>query len=248
MDLISIILPYYKKKKYIQKTIESVINQTYQNFELILIYDDVDQSDLEFLMKISRADKRIRVILNKKNLGAGYSRNKAIKLSKGRYIAFIDADDLWHKKKLELQLKIMKKNKFHISHCSYEIIDKKGNFLTTRKARNFTTYESLLKSCDIGLSSVILKKNILNKDLKFPNLQTKEDFVLWLKLLKKKYKIMAIDKKLVKWRKLDNSLSTSTFQKLSDGLKVYNVYMEYNFLTSMYLLFCLSINFLRKNG
>ena len=130
---------------------------------------------------------------------------------------------------------------FYISHCTYDIIDKKGNLLSTRKARSFFTYESLLKSCDIGLSSVILKKSILNKNLKFPKLKTKEDFVLWLKLLKNKYNIMAINKKLVKWRKLDNSLSKSLFQKLSDGLKVYNVYMKYNLFTSLYLVFCLSI-------
>ena len=226
----------------------NVSKKTYKNFELILVYDDEDSGDLEFIKKITKKNKRIKILINKKNLGAGDSRNKGIKSSKGKYIAFIDADDLWHKKKLEIQLKIMKKNMFYISHCTYDIIDKKGNLLSTRKARSFFTYESLLKSCDIGLSSVILKKSILNKNLKFPKLKTKEDFVLWLKLLKNKYNIMAINKKLVKWRKLDNSLSKSLFQKLSDGLKVYNVYMKYNLFTSLYLVFCLSINFLRKDG
>ena len=95
MDLVSIIIPYYKKKKYIELAINSVIRQTYTNFELIIIYDDENKEDLNFLKKIIKKDKRIKIYINKKNLGAGPSRNKGIKLSKGSLIAFLDADDLW---------------------------------------------------------------------------------------------------------------------------------------------------------
>jgi len=95
---------------------------------------------------------------------------------------------------------------------------------------------------------VLVKKKILNNDLKFPTIQTKEDFVLWLKILKNDYKIMALKESLVHWRKLENSLSSSFFQKLSDGFKVYNKYMKYNSLKSLYLVSCLCFNFLKKNG
>jgi teichuronic acid biosynthesis glycosyltransferase TuaG len=109
VDLVSIITPYYKKKKYIESAINSVLQQTYKNFELIIIYDDENKEDLNFLKKIIKKDKRIKIYINKKNLGAGRSRNKGIKLSKGSTIAFLDADDLWFHNKLQKQIFFMKK-------------------------------------------------------------------------------------------------------------------------------------------
>lgn len=104
----------------------------------------------------------------------------------------------------------------------------------------------MLKSCDIGLSSVVLKKKILNKNCLFPNLKTKEDFVLWLKILKRDIEIGSLNKNLLYWRKLDNSLSSSFFQKIFDGYKVYNLYMNFNWIKSLYLLTCLCVNYLKK--
>ena len=115
-----------------------------------------------------------------------------------------------------------------------------------KNARNFTNINDLLKSCDIGLSTVLLKKSILENKLKFPNIKTKEDFVLWLKIISKKHKIYAIKKNLVKWRKLNNSLSSSSMQKLVDGFNVYYRYMNFNFIKSIFYLFCLSLNYLEK--
>ena len=100
MDLVSIIIPYYKKKEFINNTITSIINQTYKNFEIIIIYDDDDISDLKFIGEMQKRDKRINIIKNLKNEGAGNSRNKGIEKAKGKYIAFIDSDDTWQKKKI----------------------------------------------------------------------------------------------------------------------------------------------------
>ncbi len=111
MDLVSIIIPYYRKKKYITNTLKSVLKQTYHKVEIIIIYDDEQKKDLQFIKKLIKSDKRISLIINKKSIGAGLSRNKGIKKSKGRYISFIDADDLWRKNKLKLQIEFMKKKK-----------------------------------------------------------------------------------------------------------------------------------------
>ena len=193
MDLISVIIPYFKKKEYIAATLKSVLSQTYKNLEIIIIYDDKEKKDLKFIEGFINLDKRISLIINEKSLGAGLSRNIGISKSKGKNISFIDADDMWKKDKLELQIKFMKEKNYLISHTNYEIIDKKNNILSLRTARNFNTVNDLLRSCDIGLSSVILKK-ILSEDCLFENLKTKEDFVLWLRILKKILKLVLFKK------------------------------------------------------
>ena len=245
-DLISIIIPYYKKREYISETINSVLNQSYRKFEILIIYDDDNLSDLNYLEKLFQSEEKIRIIKNSQTIGAGLSRNKGIQNSKGEYIAFIDADDIWKKYKLENQINFMKKKKIKISHTTYEIIDKNDRVLGERVSRNFEKVDDLIKSCDIGLSTVILKKEIINDETKFPNLKTKEDFVLWLKILQRNISINSLNENLTSWRKLENSLSSSITQKLKDAFKVYNHYMKFNFIKSCYYVICLSIKFLKK--
>ena len=244
MDLVSIILPYYKKKNFILKTINSVTSQKFKNFELIIIYDDTDKSDLKYLTEICNNDKRIKILINKTNQGAGISRNKGLRVAKGNYIAFIDADDIWHPNKIYFQLNFMKKNKFNITHTSYYVTNSKSQIIGKRIANNLTYYD-LVKSCDIGLSTVILKKKILKKKF-FANLKTKEDYVLWLRLAKKGHKFYGLNKFFTRWMSLNNSLSSSTIQKLFDGYKVYRIHLKKSVFLSFYHLFILSFNFLKK--
>ena len=247
MDLVSVIIPYYKKRNFIKETIVSVVNQSYDYFEILIIYDDINLNDLEFLLEISKLDNRIKIINNNKRLGAGLSRNKGIEHSNGKYIAFLDADDTWVSDKLKDQISFMKKNSYQISHTSYFIIDEKKKIIGHRKARDLLSINEVMKSCDIGLSTVIIEKEVIIKsNTKFPKLVTKEDFVFWLTLLKKNYKIYAYDSNLTNWRDSKNSLSSSIIQKLFDGFKVYNHYMNFNVIKSIYYLICLSLNYLKK--
>ena len=247
MDLVSVIIPYYKKRNFIKETIISVIKQSYDYLEIIIIYDDTNLNDFEFLKETSKLDNRIKIINNNKRLGAGPSRNKGIEQSNGKYIAFIDADDTWVSDKLKDQIAFMKKNNYQISHTSYYIIDEKKKIIGQRKARDLLSINEILKSCDIGLSTVIIEKKIIKKtNTKFPQLVTKEDFVFWLTLLKKNYKFYAYDSNLTNWTDSRNSLSSSVIQKLFDGYKVYNHYMNFNIIKSLYYLICLSLNYLKK--
>ena len=246
MDLVSIIIPYYRKKEYITSSINSVLNQSYKHFELIIIYDDSNHEDLLILKNLKKKDKRIKLFINKKNLGAGRSRNKGIKLSKGTLIAFLDADDLWQKNKLKKQIFFMKKNQINASHTSYYIINSYDKIIGSRKAKDMT-HELLLKSCDVGLSTVILKKKLITNRKKFANIKTKEDYVLWLKITLNNNKIFSLKNNLTKWRKLDESLSSSKLQKLFDGYLVYRRYMNFNLLKSLIYLVILSFNYFLKD-
>ena len=247
MCIASIIIPYYKKKLFIKKTIDSILKQSFNKFEILIIYDDENKDDLSYIKKIVNSDRRIKLIINKKNLGAGRSRNVGIKFSKGEFLCFIDADDIWKKNKLKEQINLMKKNNYFISHTSYEIVNEDDQKIGYRKARTFKSYRELLTSCDVGLSTVIIKKSIFHNNLKFPDLKTKEDFVLWLKILKKGFTIHALKKNLTSWKKTKNSLSSSTYQKLKDSFTLYNRYMKFNFFKSLIYTFILSINFIFKN-
>ena len=157
MMLVSIIIPYYKKKDYIKKTINSILKQTYKKFEIIIINDEPGELSKNILSFLKKKDSRIKIINNKKNIGAGKSRNKGINIAKGKYIAFIDSDDLWKKNKLLKQIEFMRKKNIEISHTSYEIIDDDLVTRGTRQAK-LMNYKELIKSCDIGLSTVIIKK------------------------------------------------------------------------------------------
>ena len=223
-----------------------MLSQSYKNFEIIIIYDDEENTDFIFLKKIKNLDKRIFLFKNKKNIGAGLSRNKGIKLSRGKFIAFLDADDTWHRDKLKKQIYFMKKNSIKISCTSFIVTDPDGNYLKSRIVKKIYTFNDLLTDCPIGLSTVMIKKKIINKNIKFPNLKTKEDYVLWLKI-SKIYSIYGINSKLTYWRNTDNSLSKNITQKFLDGFRVYKIYMNLSVIKSSYHLILLTINYLLKN-
>ena len=247
MNLVSIILPYFNKKEYIRETIYSLLNQSYQNFEIIVVDDEISEDSMSVLTEIKRIDPRIFILKNLKNLGAGYSRNKAIKFSKGKFLAFCDCDDLWDQNKLTNQLRFMKKLNIDACYTSYDIINDTGKIIGDRIAKSQLKYNNLLNSCDIGLSTVIIKKKLLdNFEIFFPNLKTKEDYILWLKLAKKGVIFFGLDEKLTKWRKLKNSLSASSIQKIFDGYKVYNAYLNYGVIRSIFRLIILSVNSILK--
>ena len=246
MSLVSIIIPYYKKRFYIAEAINSAINQTYRKLEIIIIYDDPGNSDLYYLKQISKKDRRIKLIINNINQGAGNSRNIGINESRGEYIAFLDSDDLWSRNKIELQLKFMNENNSIISHTTYKVLQKNLKY-QIRKAKNFEKLSDLLKSCDIGLSTIVIEKKIIKKKYLFPNLITKEDYVLWLKISRDLSDIHGLQEILTMWRNSKNSLSSNFFQKMLDGFRVYNVYMNFNWVKSLYYLLVLSFNYMKKS-
>jgi len=238
-NLVSVIMPYYNKKNYFLKSISSALKQTYINLEILIIYDDQNRDDLEYIESCIKNDSRVKIIFNDNNKGVAYSRNKAISIACGEYIAFLDCDDYWEANKIELQLNFMLTHGYDFSHTTYQVINYNGKIVSTIRARETLKYKKLLKSCDIGLSSVILKRELLS-DMKFPELKTKEDFVLWLGLAKKSVDLVGFDKPLMFWRKTPNSLSSSIFQKLKDAFKVYHLYEKKNFFYSIFCVIRLS--------
>ena len=253
MSLVTIIIPYKNNLKYLFLALRSIFFQTYKKYKILIIYDDENTSDLLHIKKfISKKRLKqkfyIKIIVNKKNLGAGLSRNVGIKLSKSKYVAFLDSDDLWDKNKLKLQLNFMYKYKIPISHTSYNIINELGKKIAIRKSKKKLYFKNLLNSCDIGLSTVMVDLSFLKKNnLKFPKITTKEDYVLWLTILKKISYIRGIEKSLTSYRKSKRSLSSNKITSIINGYRVYKDYMNMGYLESVYRLLILSLNYLKKN-
>ena len=122
MPLVSIIIPYYKKKKFISRCLKSIQIQSYTNYEIILIYDDENIDDFRYLTSLKKDYKKLLIFKNLKKKGAGESRNLGIKYAKGDYVAFLDSDDEWKKNKLSDQIRIMESKNYSASHTSYKII------------------------------------------------------------------------------------------------------------------------------
>jgi teichuronic acid biosynthesis glycosyltransferase TuaG len=245
MKKVSIIIPYYKNINFFPQTINSIKNQSFKDYEIIIIYDDSSKAELQNIKQILKSCKNVKIIINKKNLGAGLSRNKGANVAKGKYLAFIDSDDLWHKEKLSHQLKFMKKKKIDLSFTSYWIINSNNKIISYRPVKKITTYKDLINSCDIGLSTAIIKRSLFLKN-KFSSNKTKEDYSLWLRL-SKNMNIYGFNKKLTKWRKLNNSLSSNTIQKLYDAYNIYHRQEKFSIINSLFRVFILSCNFVKKS-
>jgi teichuronic acid biosynthesis glycosyltransferase TuaG len=244
MELISIIITYYNKKDFIRSAVESVSLQTYNNFEVLIIYDQENIDGYNYILDLIKTDPRFKLVNNKKNYGVSYSRNVGIHLAKGKFICFLDADDLWSRDKLKKQYNFMKKNKLLFSHTGYKIINIKNKVIGYMPAKLILKYKELIRSCDIGLSSVMLHSSI-KSDIFFPNIETKEDYVVWLRLAKK-FDIRGLDEYLVLWRKLKTSLSSSVIKSFKNGFLVYYKYENFSFFLSIYYLLQLSFFFIIK--
>ena len=243
---VSIIIPFYSGFTFLERTLASVVKQTFRNYEIIIIHDNPkNRKDLVLLKKLKKKYSKIIILFNKTNLGAGYSRNRGIKVAKGKFIAFLDSDDIWKKNKLSLQINYMKKNNFLVTHTSYDIINLNNALVKKRLAYNLN-YSDLKNSCDIGLSTVIVSKKLLLSTSLFPKLKTKEDYVLWLSIARKGLVFRSFKKSMTKWTNRPDSLSSSIYQKIKDAFTVYYRYESYSLIKSIMSVIVLSINFLKK--
>lgn len=234
--LVSIIVPVYNAEKFIDDTIKSILQQTYNNYELILVNDCSKDKTLEILKEYSKKDKRIKVIENKKNLGVALTRNNGIKEAKGEYICFIDADDKWDKDKLEKQAKFMENHKCAFSYTSYQFCDENCNPNGPKVIVPKTIkYRQALKNTTIWTSTVMFNMDKLTKnDILMPNVKS-EDTALWWRILRTKVeKAYGIQDIYSYYRRTKGSLSANKFEAIK---RVWHLYRKSEKLGIIYSLY-----------
>jgi len=245
-DLVSVIIPFYNERFYFEECIQSVLDQSYKNIEIIIINDGSNSEFLQILENVKNKNPDKIHLYHKENGGVSSARNLGIQKAKGKYISFIDADDAWLPNKIEHQINIIKSKNINFIHGAYFVLDQnqklKGKFIP----RNIN-YTELLKSCDIGLSTVTISANIAKENL-FPNISTKEDYVCWLKIIKKLGYLQSDKKVVTVYRKRDDSLSANFFVKFTNAFKVYYIYEKFGVIKSFFFTFRLSIYYLLKEN
>lgn len=212
--MISIVIPSYNASSFIKETIQSVQSQTYTNWEMIII-DDVSKDNTRELIKEEiKKDGRIQLIELQKNGGAAIARNIGINNAKGKYVAFLDSDDLWLPEKLEKQLEFMQNNDIAFSFTSYQIINQDGT-LTDKVVHvpEKINYNGLLKNTIIGCLTVMLDIEKLGR-VQMPNIRTRQDTATWLKILRQGHYAYGLDEVLSKYRKVENSISSKNLKWL----------------------------------
>ena len=239
--LVSIITPCYNASSYISETIKSVINQTYTNWEMIIVDDCSKDNSAQIIKEFSKYDNRIKY--TKTDIPSGspaLPRNIAIAMSKGEYIAFLDSDDLWIPTKLEEQIAFAEEKQYNFIYSNYEKMTwegKRNNRILTMS--KFSTYSSTIKSCDIPCLTVLLKKDIIN-GICFQNIK-KEDYVFWLEVLKKGNIAYNTNKIHAIYRESNISRSSNKFEMLSAQWHILRNIEHLNYFYSIYCIIIYAI-------
>ena len=236
-DKVSVITPSYNSEKYISQTIASVINQTYTNWEMIIVDDCSTDRSCEIIEEFCKADHRVQLLRQESNAGAGAARTRAMRASAGRFIAYLDADDIWKPEKLEKQVRFMQEHQYAFSCTSYEVIDDEGkrlgkeiHMLPSVDYVGFLT-NNLLQTVGIMADIEQIDKNLLV----MPDIRRRQDAATWLKVLKAGFCCYGLDEVLAEYRRARNSLSSNKFKAVKG---IWYLYRKIEHLSLPFSCYC----------
>lgn len=238
-------MPAYNSEKYIAEAIESVIKQTYENWELIIVDDYSTDNTKAIIQRYAQKDKRIKLISLAKNKGVADARNIAKQKANGDYIAFLDSDDIWKTEKTEKQIQILNNSNADITYTAYFMIDETGKIIKKRKVKETITLKDLLKENSVIFSSVLCKKESIENTV-FKSEWYHEDYVFLLDLAKNGKSFKGINERLVQYRVHQNGRSFNKIQAAKYRWKIYREYLGMSFLNSCCYFAEYALNGIRK--
>ena len=234
-SLVSIITPSFNSSKFVQECVNSVVSQTYTNWELLIVDDFSQDNSKELLLNLKKKDERIKVTFLDKNIGAAEARNIAIQQAKGKYIAFLDSDDYWEKEKLANQIEFMKSNDVAFSFSSYIPISEDGKVsYSPILSIERIGYHDYLKNTIIGCLTVVIDREKTG-DFEMPIIKSSHDMALWLLIMKRGFDAYGLNESLAKYRIVSTSNTANKWRAAKD---VWRVYRQFEKLSFFYSIWC----------
>lgn len=233
---VTIITPSWNCEKYILETITSVQNQTFKDWEMLIVDDNSTDNTVEIIEKVSKSDIRIKLIKQKENRGPGFARTLAVLNASGRYVAYLDADDIWYPQKLEKQVKFMQEHNYAFSCSSYEVINDAGKslkkYIHMPLKLDYKGYltNNLLQTVGI----MVDLRNVDKKYLFMPNIRMGEDAATWLQILKAGHICYGLDEILAKYRRTTRSLSSNKLKSVIGTWYMYRKVIKLPIHTTIY--------------
>jgi glycosyltransferase involved in cell wall biosynthesis len=228
-------MPAHNSSRHIYSSIQSVQSQLFKDWELIVSDDGSTDGTLDIVRGLASQDRRIRILTSSSQLGAARARNAAIATAKGRFIAFLDSDDIWKEEKLQMQITFMKQQGVYFSFTSYDRIDENGKYLNTRSVNTPTSYADLLKASSIGCLTAVYDTDRFGKVF-MPAIEKRQDFALWLTLLKEVDYAYPIPESLAQYRLRPGSLSYRKWKTVFYTFSVYKDCQNMGLIKSSYLI------------
>lgn len=248
-ELVSVVIPVYNSEKYIKETINSIKKQTYLNWELIIVDDHSTDNSLNEINKVTKDIKnKVTVHHLDKNLGEAGARNTAIKLAKGRYLAFLDSDDIWNEDKLKKQIDFMKTNNYYFTYTYFNYL-KENKLKKVLKIPDKLSYKKALKNTCILLSTVIIDTKKINKKyISMPNIKQGADTATWWSILKKGYMAYCLNEYLTNYRVRKESISYNKIKASKGTWKLYRETEKMSFFKTLYYFSFYAFNAVKKRS
>lgn len=245
-DIVSVVIPVYNAEKFISKSLDSALNQTYKSIEVVIVDDCSKDNSKQIINEYLKEHKNIIYHFQEKNVGAAVTRNKAIELAKGRYIAFLDSDDLWDQQKIEKQLILMRKDNAAICYTAIEMIDENDKLIKNK--RNVLVkidYKILLKNTMLATSSIVIDRKIVGC-FNMPLIRSGQDYATWMQLMRHGTIAYGINEALVKYRLCSNSLSSNKFKSVRQIWTIQTENEGINPIVAAFNASCFALNAIKK--
>lgn len=233
--MVSIITPTYNSIHFIEETINSIISQNYEDWELIITDDCSTDGTWDLLKEYAVKDSRIKIYQLESNSGAGIARNNSIKKASGRFIAFCDSDDQWKPNKLSEQLQFMLTNDIALTYSDYDVIDEEGKQNGQVRVPNRLSYRTMLRNNYIGCLTAMYDTNKIGK-IYMPSIRKRQDWALWLSILKKIDYAKKTPGYLAIYRDRNKSISSNKLNLLKYNWKIYREVEKFSFIKSLFLI------------
>ena len=246
---VDVIITNFNKADFLEESINSVIEQTYKNWTLYIIDDNSNDNSIKIINKFSDL-KNIKIVKLSKNKGPSFCRNYGMRISKSKYISFLDSDDKWTREKLAKQIDFMEKNNYYFTYTDYTPFfekNKKKKFKKRTFIKSFFDYDSFIKNSSINTTTMIIARSILGTH-RFKKLKILEDYLFKCELLKKNFIAKKLNEDLAFYRILEKSRSSKRFKNVFWLWYINKRYNKLSTFKNIFSIFCISINSIKKYG